>query len=162
MNIDINTLDAATLVALQKQLKALAKAKSGDRAKRNEIIDTMIATRATEGDGFEFTTREIATRLSEAGVGIDASLLGDKEEMAQEIRRIQARKQLLEKATDKKGELVHPKGSFGYRSSGGVGAGLAATKVKPDTVLAFFEAGRASELTKEQVDAIKAAIGGVK
>lgn len=157
--LDITKLTPKQLAELQKQLKEHKAEVKSQRDERNTIIVDMLQEK--DGDGnFANTTRDIAFALTKAGLTEfltvdnfeDESM---KDEVEKEIRKVQAKKQHLEKLTDEKGELVYEEGTFGYKRSdrmggGGAGGALAGSKVKPDTVVAFFEAGRVGELTKEQ------------
>lgn len=148
--IDITELTSEQLAAVQAQLKAQAKARKEQRGTRMDLIVQMLKDKDDNG-AFKHTTRDIAMALHEAGVGLTESELEDKKEMEQEIRRIQAKKQQMEKARDKAGELIHPEGTFGYKPSHNFssGTGMAAGKVRVETVMEFMRT-RFSELTEDQ------------
>lgn len=151
--IDLTKLNSAQLKALKDQLKEKSKEVVSERKQRFEIIDRMLQDKDEDGN-FVHTTREIAEALAEARLA-DTS----KEDWhSEEIKKIQARKQFLEKKTDEKGELVYPENTFGYKKSatGGGGLGFSASKVKLETIMAFFASDRVSELTEEQKATIAA------
>lgn len=151
--IDLTKLSSSQLKALKDQLKEKSKEVVSERKQRFEIIDRMLQAKDDDGN-FLHTTREIAEALAEARLA-DTS----KEDWhSEEIKKIQARKQFLEKKTDEKGELVYPENTFGYKKSatGGGGLGFSASKVKLETIMAFFASDRVSELTDEQKATIAA------
>ncbi len=145
--IDLTKLSSAQLKALKDQLKEKSKEVVSERKQRFEVIDRMLQEKDEDGN-FVHTTREIAEALAEARL-TDTSA---EDWHSEEIKKIQARKQFLEKKTDEKGELVYPEGTFGYKKSatGGGGLGFSASKVKIETILAFFKSDRVSELSEEQ------------
>ena len=147
-------LSASQLKELREQLKEKSKESVSVRKERFEIIDTMLQDK-DEDETFSHTTRDIADALNKANL---ADTSKGEDWYKEEIKKIQARKQFLEKKTDEKAELVHEKGTFGYKrtATGGGGKGLSASKVKLETIVAFFEAGRGSELTGAQVAIITA------
>lgn len=165
--LDITKLSAAQIAALQKQLSERTKQSATQRTERAQIMKDMLGEKDDKGE-FMHTTRDIARVLAKQG--LCAILTAEnfasddmKEEVEKEIRKVQAKKQSLEKATNEKGNLVHAAGSFGYKTSaGGAGSALSATKVKPDTIVAFFTAERVGELTAEQVASIQKALKAVK
>jgi hypothetical protein len=111
--IDLAKLTPEQLQALQKQLKEKRKETVGKRDERFLIIDTMLKEKAEDGKGFRWTTRDICNRLAENNLVDQTEPKWDQNE----IKKIQARKQHLEKLTNEKGALVHPKGTFGYKAS---------------------------------------------
>jgi hypothetical protein len=145
--IDITKLTPEQLAALQKQIKEKKKAASGDSTERFKIIDSMLATKVTtenQKDGevlgeFKYTTRDIFNKLDENNL-VDKTVPKYDQN---EIKKIQARKQALEKKRNEKGELVHPEDSFGYRKSEGFG--FAVTPVK--LVEFFKDAAKVKTLT---------------
>lgn len=154
MTLDITELTSDQLAAIQAQLKDQAKQKRQVRGKRMELIEAMLQAKDEDG-AFIHTTRDIATELSKQGLGLMEQELQDKVLIDKELRKIQAKKQHLEKLTDEKGELVHPEGTFGYKSSGGLGSvNMGAAKVKVETIVEFMKT-RASELSAEQVAEIR-------
>lgn len=163
--VDINSLSPEQLARLQKQLAERRTANKSKLNERYEIIDAMLQEKDDDGN-FVYTTRDIVLRLAQNNLceflspeDIDT----EKEEREKEIRKIQSRKQRLEKLTDKKGELVHKPGTFGYKKSehvggGGSGSGIGSKSVKKATIVTFFTSGRASELSDEDRQVIIAAL----
>ncbi len=158
--IDLNKLTPEQLAALQKQLKATKKVSKDDHKKRFEIIDGMLKTKVTEDnikDGekvgeFKYTTRDIINALDSDGL-IKDKIAEDWDQV--EIKKVQARKQFLEKKRDEKGNLVFPEGTFGYKAS--AGAGFALTPVR---VAAWFDtAENVAKLTPEQRATILKTLG---
>lgn len=152
--IDVTQLTPAQLKALQKQLSEHKAVASSHREERNNVIYEMTTEKDEDGN-FVNSTQDIAKVLCDNGLCefLTTENFGSedmKEEVQKEVRKIQARKQLLEKKTDEKGELVYPEGTFGYKSAGGGNSNLSASKIKVATVLGFFTTGRATELTDEQ------------
>lgn len=149
-DISIDQLSSEQLAALQAQLKEQSKARAANRAERMSIIEQMLQDKDDHGE-FKHTTTDIATRLSEAGLGLTADELADPKLRDKELRRIQAKKQQLEKAKDKAGQLIHPEGTFGYKPSHTFsnGTGMAAGRIKPETVMEFLRT-RFSELSEDQ------------
>jgi hypothetical protein len=115
--VDLSKLTPEQLKAIQKQLKEARKETTGKKDERFLIIDTMLKEKDEDGGGFRHTTREIANKLAENNL-VDKT---DPDWAKNEIKKIQARKQFLEKSRDKAGALVHPEGTFGYKASGGFG-----------------------------------------
>jgi hypothetical protein len=148
--IDLGKLTPEQLVSLQKQLKDKKKEKSSKKDERFMIIDTMLAEKE-EGSDTEFrhTTRDILNTLVKNDL-VDTTEPGFD---TMEIKKIQARKQFLEKKTDEKGELVHAKGSFGYKASGGF-AVMTAAKV----ATWFTVPANVAQLTPTQVTSIMAVL----
>jgi ribosomal protein L10 len=145
--LDLTKLSSAQLKALRDQLKEKSKETVNSRKQRFELIDKLLSEKDEDGN-FLHTTREIAEALAEAQL-TDTT---QEDWHSEEIKKIQARKQFLEKKTDEKGELVHPEGTFGYKktATGGGGLGFSASKVKLETILAFFKSDRVAELNDEQ------------
>lgn len=141
--LDISKLTPAQLAQLQKQLKEKKKAATGGKegsVERFKIIDTMLQEKK-DGE-FIYTTRDIANSLVSNNL-VDTT---DSDHITREIKKIQARKQFLEKKRNEKGELVHPENTFGYKASDHVGFALG-----PDRVTKFFvEEDGASKLSPEQ------------
>ena len=154
MDIDITQLTSEQLAAIQAQLKEAAKARKAERGSRMSIIEDMLRAKDEHGS-FVYSTRDIAMALSEQGLGLSEDELEDKDAMAQEIRRIQAKKQHLERLTDKAGNLVHAEGTFGYKPSHNFsnGTAMAAGKVKAETVMEFIRT-RLHELELSQIQEI--------
>jgi hypothetical protein len=151
--IDLANLSASQLKELREQLKEKSKESVSVRKERFEIIDSMLQVK--DGDEFVHTTREIADALNDANL---ADTSKGEDWYKEEIKKIQARKQFLEKKTDEKANLVYEAGTFGYKrtATGGGGKGLSASKVKLETIVAFFEADRGSELNGAQLAVITA------
>lgn len=156
--IDLSKLTPEQLAALQKQLKAKKKETSGRKDERFAIIDTMLQEKVVKGeekDGqkageFKHTTRDILNKLVENDL-VDKTV--DKYDQV-EIKKIQARKQFLEKKTDEKGKLVSPENTFGYRPSAGAGFSLTPVRISEW----FTDAERVKSLTAEQRSKILTAL----
>jgi hypothetical protein len=114
MQIDITKLTPAQLAQVADQLKAKRKLDAGDVKARWAIIDRMLAEK--DGDAFKHTTADILTELQTAKI-VRTDLT--KDDRAEWLKKIQTRKQHLEKLTDESGKLVHAKGTLGYRPSAG-------------------------------------------
>lgn len=125
--LDITKLTPVQLQALTKQMTAMRKAKSGDAGKRNKVIDAMLQEK--NGTEFKHTTGDILGKLQSENI-VSKSLTSD--ERAGELKKIQTRKQLL----DKKPEF---KGKVGYKVSA---AGFAVTL---DRVLTFIATCNATD-----------------
>jgi len=148
--IDLASLTPEQLSALQKQLKEKSKEVRGKHKERFTIIDQMLTEKDEEGK-FKHTTRDILNVLVQEKLVNDT---GEKWDQV-EIKKIQARKQFLEKSTGKDGELLHPEGTFGYKASTMMGFGATA-----NSVAKFFEdATKVATLTGDQRNAILAALG---
>lgn len=147
--IDITKLTPAQLAALQKQLKAKGAEIRSKKDERFLIIDTMLKEKDEAGTGFRHTTRDIMNALVKENLVDTTAPEYDKNE----IKKIQARKQFLEKQTGKDGQLVHPKGTFGYKPS--EHSGFSAS---PVTVVAWFTPENVAKLTEEQAAAVRSAL----
>lgn len=119
--VDLSTLTPEALLALQKQLKALKKADAIDHDKWKAVVDELLHEK--EGDGFKWTTSDILAAVQAKGV-VKATLT--VQERQEHIKRIQTRKQVLEKQRDDKGNLVH---SVGYKQSANSFGPLDITKI---------------------------------
>jgi hypothetical protein len=109
---DLASLTPAQLATLQHQLHDKTKADRGDRTQWNTLVDSMLQEKV---DGsFAHTTGDILAALQAKGV---TKPTPEKEGYATEIKRIQTRKQLLEKQRDKAGHLLKPEGTYGYKAS---------------------------------------------
>lgn len=107
--IDINALTPSQLTALKRQIAAARKAKTGDHAARNAIIDRMLI--ALDGE-FVHTTSDILVALQSADV---VARVLTAEERAAQLKMIQTRKQKLSKK--------NPTIAYGYKASAtGLGA----------------------------------------
>lgn len=117
MEINIATLTPAQLAELKKQFSAQRKVVADGRADRYTIIDRMLAD--TEQPGvWRHTTSDILVALqTEPKCQVPTVL--SAEDRAEWLKKIQTRKQHLEKLTDEAGALVHGKGKFGYKPSAG-------------------------------------------
>jgi hypothetical protein len=146
--IDISKLTPEQLQALQKQMKAKGKELRGKKDERFSIIDTMLKEKDSSGE-FKHTTRDIMNALDAKGL---VNRTVDKWDQV-EIKKIQARKQFLEKATDEKGKLVHPEGTFGYKASAALGF-VSATSVEKF----FTDPAKVKTLTDAQRKVILAAL----
>lgn len=159
-DIDLSKLTPEQLAALQKQLKLKKKETAGDTTERFNIIDALLKEKVVKGDEkagekageFKYTTRDILNRL------VDNNLIADKSDPKWdqiEIKKIQARKQFLEKKRKKDGTLEHPEGTFGYRVSAGQGFSLTPVRIE-----AWFQnADNLKGLTLAQKASIAKAIG---
>jgi hypothetical protein len=149
--IDITKLTPSQLAALQKQLKEKSKEVRSKKDERFNIIDTMLKEKDDAGN-FKHTTRDILANLVQENL-VDTT---DPEYVQREIKKIQARKQHLEKLTNEQGELVHPEGTFGYKPSEHVGFNLT-----PARVVEFFkDAANVEKMSDEQKDAVREALEG--
>lgn len=158
--VDLSKLTPEQLAALQKQLKEVKKVSKDDHKKRFALIDEMLKTKFTkedklgEGDkigDFKYTTREIVNALDADGL-IKDKITENWDQI--EIKKIQARKQHLEKATDKAGKLILPEGSVGYKPSAGVGFMLT-----PVRVVSWFTTDNIAKLTTEQRATVLKSLG---
>lgn len=104
--ISLSDLTPTQLKELHAQLKAQRKQSSGNRKEWQKTVDSMLQER--EGDGFKHTTATILDTL------ISKNLVPASAERKAEIKKIQTRKQLLEKKLDKDGK---PLFSVGYKPS---------------------------------------------
>lgn len=121
--LDLAKLTPAQLSALQKQLKEKSKVVLGKKDERFAIIDRMLAEKK---DGqFVNTTRNILDAL--LAYNLVDTTPEDYDQI--EIKKIQARKQHLEKKTDEKAQLVYPVGTFGYKASEGGAFQLGAVRI---------------------------------
>ncbi len=143
--VDISKLTPEQLLNLQKQLKARKAEKSGDKKERFEMIDSMLQAKSEDGNEFKYTTRDILNNLRKNGLSDPAS------EDSEEIKKIQARKQHLEKKTDEKGNLVYAKGTFGYKAAA---TGFILT---PERIASWFTAENVAKLTAAQKAAVNKA-----
>lgn len=148
--LDITKLTPAQLAQLQAQLKAKSKVVGSKKELRFGTIDKMLKEK-DEAGGFRHTTREIFNALVAADC-VDTTL---PDHGKVEIKKIQARKQFLEKRTNEKGELIDPKGTYGYKASEAAGFTVTPAKV----VLFFQDADQVALLTGEQRAAVLEALG---
>jgi len=146
--IDISKLTPEQLAQLQKQLKATKKASNANSEERFKIIETMLAEKDEAGQ-FKHTTRDILNVLQKEKLVV-TNCADDEQE---EIKKIQARKQFLEKKRDEKGELVHEPGTFGYKPSSFLGF-----KMTPQKIADWFTAENVKTLSAAQVDRITNAL----
>lgn len=107
-SIDLNALTPEQLLKLTKQLAERRKADKGDHKQWVIIVDAMLRER--DGEGFKYTTSDILAATVAKGI-VPASA-----DRPIQLKRIQTRKQLLEKQRDDKGNLVN-EGKVGYKAS---------------------------------------------
>lgn len=119
--IDLSQLTPDQITKLAKQLKEARKADKVDHDSWVKIVDTALHER--EGDGFRWTTGDILSQLQAKGL---AKPTLDTEQRQSEIKKIQTRKQLLEKKRDDKGNLVH---TVGYKASSNSFGPMDASKI---------------------------------
>lgn len=117
--IKLTDLTAEQLLTLTKQLKATAqaqrKAGAGTRTAWKSLVDNMM--REKDATGFKHTTADVLAALQAK------SLVAKEFNRAEELKKIQTRKQKLAKLRDKAGKLVHAEGTLGFKASlTGVGA----------------------------------------
>lgn len=123
--IDITKLTPEQLKALRSQLKEVKKQTTGKKDERFKIIDDMLKEKTEDGKGFKHSTRDILNVLVKEKL-VDTTV---PDYDSAEIKKIQARKQFLEKKTDEKGNLVYPKNTFGYRPSDHAGFALKPSRI---------------------------------
>lgn len=144
--LDISKLTPAQIQALQKQLKLERKAQLGDHSQWVTIVDAML--HETDGDGFKWTTADILAAVQAKAI---VSTTLDAEQRNMQIKRIQTRKQLLEKKKDDKGNAQH---KVGYKPSTNSFGPMDATKI-----VAWLSVPANQEaITVKQAEAIHAAI----
>lgn len=107
--ISLDQLTPEQLAQLKTAMRADRKARMGDRKPWNAIVDVMLQER--EGDGFKHTTADILAKL-QAQKQESASLSTADRIIV--IKKIQTRKQLLEKKRDESGKLLY---QVGYKPS---------------------------------------------
>lgn len=146
--IDISKLSPDQLKGLRSQLKEQAKESSTTKDARFVIIDTMLTEKDEKGE-FTHTTRDIINRCNDEGLlkkGFDDQV---------EIKKVQARKQFLEKKTDEKGNLVKPAGTFGYKKAEG------AFGLTPTRIVGWFDnPENVGKLSNEQMNKLQAILKG--
>jgi hypothetical protein len=147
--VDINSLTPAQLAALQKQLKERKKETAGKSEERFAIVDKMLQEKDKDKN-FVNTTRDICNALKTANL-VDTTIPGWD---TVEIKKIQARKQFLEKKTDEKGKLVYPEGTFGYKPA--EGGTFAMSPVKVTTW--FQNKDNVAKLDADQLTVIRDAV----
>jgi len=140
--VDISKLTPEQLLNLQKQLKARKAEKGGDKKERFALIDSMLQEKDETSGEFKYTTRDILNNLRKQNLSDPAS------EDSEEIKKIQARKQHLEKKTDEKGQLVHAAGTFGYKQAS---TGFIMT---PERIANWFTAENVAKLSAAQKQAV--------
>lgn len=143
--VDISSLTPEQLVNLQKQLKERKKGSKADKVERFTVIDGMLKDKDEKGE-FRWTTRDIMNRLRENKLADETSSDSD------EIKKIQARKQHLEKKTDEKGKLVYAAGTFGYKTSS---SGFMLT---PEKIASWFTTDNVAKLSATAKQTIAAAV----
>jgi hypothetical protein len=107
--ISLSQLTPEQIAELRKQMKAEQKQRSGDRESWNKLVDKMLQERT--GTEFNHSTGDILAAL-QADKIVSGNITG--KDRAAEIKRIQTRKQLLEK---KVGEDGKPLYTVGYKPS---------------------------------------------
>jgi hypothetical protein len=105
-HINVSDLTPAQLKAIKAQLKAQAKANGAQLEERRTIIDAMLQEQ--DDTGFKHTTADILAALQEAQL-VETTLA--KEDRAEWLKKIQTRKQDLEKKPEYAGKV-------GYKASG--------------------------------------------
>lgn len=114
--INIATLTPEQLVALTQQLKAKAKqerkANAGNRDAWKSLVDSMLQEK--DGTAFKHTTADMLAALQAKSL-VASNLTPDQR--AEELKKIQTRKQKLEKMRNDDGTLKYAKGTFGYKAS---------------------------------------------
>jgi hypothetical protein len=146
--IDISKLTPEQLASLQKQLKATKKVTNEKSKERFTIIDAMLVEK-DEAGAFKHTTRDILNVLQSEKLVVTNCA----EDEQNEIKKIQARKQFLEKRRDEKGELISPEGTYGYKASSAMGFKLSGQKVTD-----WFTPENVATLTEAQSSAILKAL----
>lgn len=119
--LDIASLTPDQLAKLQRQLKEHKKATAIDHESWVTIVDKMLHEK--DETGFKWTTADILSTAQNKGI-VPPTI--DADRRAQEIKRIQTRKQLLEKKRDDKGNLMH---DVGYKPSTNAFGPLTAERV---------------------------------
>lgn len=119
--LDIASLTPDQLAKLQRQLKEHKKATAIDHESWVTIVDKMLHEK--DETGFRWTTADILSTVQNKGI-VPPTI--DADRRAQEIKRIQTRKQLLEKKRDDKGNLMH---DVGYKPSTNAFGPLTAERV---------------------------------
>jgi hypothetical protein len=123
--IDITKLTPAQLKEIQKQLKEKSKEVRSRKDERFAIIDTMLKEKNEDTGEFRWTTSDILETLVKNDL-VNTSMPDYRQV---ELKKIQARKQFLEKRRDEKGELIDPPDTYGYKPSEFRGFGLNTDKV---------------------------------
>lgn len=113
--IDLSKLTDEQMTQIRAQLKAQRATLADGRAERYTIIDRMLVEK--DDTGFKNTTADIRAAL------VTAKLIPahqqNPEDMKEWLKKIQTRKQHLEKETNDDGTLKYAKGTFGYKLSAG-------------------------------------------
>jgi predicted transcriptional regulator len=108
-NINVSELTAAQLKAIKAQLKAQAKANGAQLEQRRAIIDRML--QETDDSGFKHTTSDILAALQSAGL-VEAA--PSKEDRAEWLKKIQTRKQDLERKPEYAGKVGYKASAHGF------------------------------------------------
>lgn len=119
--VDLAQLTPAQILQLTKQLREARKHDLGDHETWLTVVDPML--HETEGEGFRYTTSDILAAVQAKGV-VPMQISSDTRIM--QIKRIQTRKQLLEK---KRGEDGKPLHKVGYKPSANSFGPLDAVKI---------------------------------
>ena len=144
--VDISKLTAEQLLNLQKQLKARKSENKVGKKERFDLMDSMLSEKSEDTGEFRWTTRDIVTNLRKN------NLCDPTSEDSEEIKKVQARKQHLEKKTDEKGHLVYAPGTYGYKAAAG---GFIMT---PDRIVAYLTPENVAKMTSGQRAAIASAV----
>ena len=108
-NINVSDLTTEQLKAIRTQLKAQAKQNGERLGERRAIIDAMLQDQ--DDTGFMHTTADILAALQEAGL---VSVTLDKDERAEWLKKVQTRKQDLEKKPEFAGKVGYKASSHGF------------------------------------------------
>lgn len=122
--IDISKLSVDQLAAIKKQLKAQKKEKSKGRSTWVATVDKMLQEK--DGNSFKHTTADILQALQTAKVW-------DGTEREVELKKVQTRKQLLEKKPEFKDKVGYKASAHGFA-------------VNVDRVIAWVTTASADEL----------------
>lgn len=122
--IDLSKLNDKEIMALRKQLLNANRMDKSELEKRNTVIDGMLQVK--ENGEFKWTTRDILNELIKSKV-VKADI--SKADQGEWLKKIQTRKQLLEKQTNEDGSLKHKPGTFGYKFSGVFGNILTSDRI---------------------------------
>lgn len=107
--IDLAALTPAQIAQLAKQLKEQKKADAGDHDQWVKVVDAML--HESDANGFKHTTSDIlAACQAKAIIPMTISEDGRKAQ----IKRIQTRKQLLEKKPEHKGKVGYKVSSHSF------------------------------------------------
>jgi len=158
--IDINKLSKAQLKNLNAQITALAADRKQDRAVWTSTVKDMLLEKDESGSHVH-TTVDIWGVLFKDGVEtLNPVDVPPGKQRDSVLKKIQAYKQSLSKATNKEGVLLHPEGSLGYKATE---SSLTPRSYSPEKVAEWFKnAENVAGLSSEQKKAILASLKGVK